>query len=181
MVRNLFLPAPAVSSNFLWMFPQTFCSLLKDMVQGLCWVLSQTWFESLWFLAETSLRGSYTWAWHQRRWNSSSNATWIMRRNLVQKRVSWLLKEQHLSMWRPRVPLLTPKCGASESRETWLSMQCGNWEVWSSAVTVHGQFLESIGLWPNQLGKNKQMKGFDKCLQLCPEVTNNPAVLMTCF
>lgn len=91
----------------------------KAGLQGLCWVLSPTqWSESLWFLAGTSLRGSYTWVWHQRRWNSSLNATWIMRTNLVQQKVSWLLKEQHLSMWRPRVPLLTPKYGTRKSRET---------------------------------------------------------------
>lgn len=151
IVRNLFLQAPALHSNFPWMIPWTFCSLLKDRVQGLYGVLSQTqWFESLWFLAETSLRGSYTWVWHQRRWNFSSNAIWIMRRNLVQQKVSLLLKEQHLSMWRPRVPLLTPKCGASESRETWLFIH--GILLWLSMDT---EFLESFGLWPNQLGEKK--------------------------
>lgn len=170
------------------MSPLTFCSLFKGRIQGLYWVLSPTHrSESLWFLAGTSLRGSYTWAWHQRRWSSSLNATWIMRRNLVQQKVSLLSKEQHLSMWRPRVPLLIPKYSTSKSRETQLSMQCQNWEVWSSAMSVHGQlsFWRVLVYDQTKLERtSNQRKRFDKCLHLCPDVTNNPSLLMTlktCF
>lgn len=141
------------------MSPLTFCSLFKGRIQGLYWVLSPTHpSESLWFLAGTSLRGSYTWAWHQRRWSSSLNATWIMRRNLVQQKVSLLSKEQHLSMWRPRVPLLIPKYSTSKSGETQLSMQCQNWEVWSSAMSVHGQYSSMTKPnWKEQAIKGKDL------------------------
>lgn len=114
--------------------------------------------ESLWFLAGTSLRGSYTWAWHRRRWSSSLNATWIMRRNLVQQKVSLLSKEQHLSMWRPRVPLLIPKYSTSKSRETQLSVRCGVLPWVSMGSWVSGEYWSMTKPnWKEQAIKGKDL------------------------